>query len=162
MYYFQRLLERHDTSNLEGRLAVAEAMVPHLAGIENLVEREEYTKKVAQSLNLEQHLIKTQVQQLRRGQERGSRSQKTGPKAKTVFAPGRASGRNRCFVRSWAACFLVALKTRVTIAESISKDWLSSLPQAVVIKSYADAVRTRWQRFFFVPPPGSAARSGRT
>ncbi len=100
MYYFQRLLERHDTSNLEGRLAVAEAMVPHLAGIENLVEREEYTKKVAQSLNLEQHLIKTQVQQLRRGQERGSRSQKPA-QGQTVFAPGRASGRNRCFVRSW-------------------------------------------------------------
>jgi len=33
MYYFQRLLERHDTSNLEGRLAVAEAMVPSLGKV---------------------------------------------------------------------------------------------------------------------------------
>lgn len=134
MYYFQRLLERHDTSNLEGRLAVAEAMVPHLAGIENLVEREEYTKKVAQSLNLEQHLIKTQVQQLRRGQERGSRSQKTGPKAKRSLLPAAHRAEIGALL-GLGSLFLNCPETRVTIAESISKDWLSSLPQAVVMRA---------------------------
>ena len=113
---------------------MAEAMVPHLAGIENLVEREEYTKKVAQSLNLEQHLIKTQVQQLRRGQERGSRSQKTGPKAKRSLLPAAHRAEIGALL-GLGSLFLNCPETRVTIAESISKDWLSSLPQAVVMRA---------------------------
>ncbi|HHV08071.1 MAG TPA: DNA primase [Firmicutes bacterium] len=134
-YYFQRLTERYDISTLEGRLTVAKAMVPHLAGIENLIEREEYTKMVAEELKLSQEALRAEIQESKRVQQKSSyKEQKTKAKSKPSLLPATYQAETGALI-GLGSLFLTYPETRSIIAASIPKDHLSNLPQAVVLKT---------------------------
>ena len=132
VYHFERLLHTHDIGSLEGRIAVAEAMVPHLAGIKNLVEREEYTKKVAQKLNLDQHLIKTQIEASRRAQTKGADYKQDRGQARQSLMPAVHQAEMAALL-GLGSLFLNCPQLRLTIGDSISKEWLGNQPLAKVL-----------------------------
>ncbi|MGI6129089.1 MAG: DNA primase [bacterium] len=135
VYYFRRLTDEYNTGTLEGRLSIAKAMIPHLAGIENLVEREEYTKKVVEKLGLSQEALRAEIQRQIEGKRPGSFSAKTtGPKGRLSLLPV-ARKTEKDVLMGLGRLFLTHPEIRPVIAAEIPIDRLNQLPQAMVLKA---------------------------
>ncbi|NLG87060.1 MAG: DNA primase, partial [Firmicutes bacterium] len=135
VYYFRQLTQKHDIGTLEGRLAVAKAMVPHLAGIENLVEREEYTKKVAEKLGLSQEALRAEIkQQIEEKGQVGFRKPTITTKARPSLLPATRQAETDALM-GLSSLFLANPEIRPLIAASVPVDCLSQLPQATVLKT---------------------------
>ncbi|MDK2855796.1 MAG: primase [Bacillota bacterium] len=145
-YHYQRLVAKHGKETLEGRVAIAREMVPVLAGIESAVEREEYTRRVAQDLGLRVEALAAEIRRSG-GVERGKRPERAnkGPAVSfLVPAPRRAEAEA---LMRLSQLFIFCPQTRAQIAAEIAPEKLGNLPQAVLLRTLLELFQEGEQEF---------------
>lgn len=75
--------DRHDTQTIEGKVAVVNAVAPTVARLRNLVERQEYTKMLAERLRLDEALVAEEVGRRRRGETGPTPFRRLAPQIRT-------------------------------------------------------------------------------
>ncbi|BCV25619.1 MAG TPA: DNA primase [Firmicutes bacterium] len=133
-YHYQRLLARHGKDTLEGRVAVAQGMAPVLAGIESAVEREEYTRRVAQDLGLRMEALAAEIRRAARAPSAEGRPPAGGRAGRPSLVPaaGQAAA---AALTGLVQLFVFAPETRPAIAAALPPGGLGETPPAVVLRA---------------------------
>lgn len=155
-YYYQRLAARYGKDTLEGRVAIAREMVPVLAGIDNLVEREEYTRKVAQDLGLRVEALAAEIQRSGRPEARPKASL-PGNHVRPSLVPAARQAEAEA-LSGLSQLFLLLPETRDEIAAAIPPEKLGDLPEAILLRRLLELHQTG--RRDFSPPQLSEELAG--
>ncbi len=67
-YRLRKCFEKHDAKNIEGKLRIVDDILPVIMRIENFVEQREYTKKIAQLLDISEESLILELQKLKKGE----------------------------------------------------------------------------------------------
>lgn len=67
-YRLQKCFEKHDAKTIEGKVRIVDDILPLIKRITNLVEQREYTKKIAQLLDISEESLILELQKLKKGE----------------------------------------------------------------------------------------------
>lgn len=132
-YHYQRLLAVHDKKTLEGRVAVAQGMALVLAGIESAVEREEYTRKVAQDLGLRMEALVAEIERATRPKSAERQSAAGKPQRPSPVPSARHAEREALAGLAWL--FLFVPETRQAILATVPQENLGTTPEGEVLQT---------------------------
>lgn len=146
-YQYQRLVAEYGRETLEGRVAIARGMVPVLLGIDSLVEREEYTRKVAQELGLSMEALAAEIRRAARPITEDKAAAASNVKRNPLIPAARRAEAKA--LAGLCRLFLTNPEVREKIVARVTAEKLGDLPQAEVLATLLTLYRQGEREFSF-------------